>query len=29
MKQGTQDSCVGSSGSHDDNITNATDDDSS
>ena len=29
MKQGTQDSCVGSSGSHDDNISNATDDDDS
>ena len=28
MKQGTQDSCVGSSGSHDD-ISNATDDDDS
>lgn len=26
MKQGTQDSCVGSSGSHDDNISNATGD---
>lgn len=26
MKQGTRDSCVGSSGSHDDNISNATGD---